>query len=68
MKVFLVLCLWAGAALAQYPDKPVKLLLTFSGGGQADLLARLVSDRMKESLGQPIVVEPKPGAGGNIAM
>jgi len=68
MKVFAVLLLWAGAALAQYPDKPVKLLLTFSGGGQADLLARLVSDRMKDSLGQPIVVEPRPGAGGNIAM
>src|SRR4051812_17199464 len=68
MKVFLVLLCWAGAAVAQYPDKPVKLLLTFSGGGQADLLARLVSDRMKDSLGQPIVVEPRPGAGGNIAM
>src|SRR3954462_9837646 len=68
MKVFAVLLLWAGAAVAQYPDKPVKLLLTFSGGGQADLLARLVSDRMKDSLGQPVVIEPKPGAGGNVAM
>ena len=68
MKVFLILLCWAGAAFAQYPDKPVKLLLTFSGGGQADLLARLVSERMKDSLGQPIVVEPRPGAGGNIAM
>ena len=68
MKVFLLLLLWAGAALADYPDKPVKLLLTFSGGGQADLLARLVSDRMKDTLGQPILVEPRPGAGGNIAM
>jgi len=68
MKVFLILFLWAGAALAQYPDRPLKLLLTFSGGGQADLLARLVSERMKDTLGQPIVVEPRPGAGGNIAM
>jgi tripartite-type tricarboxylate transporter receptor subunit TctC len=68
MKVFLILLCWAGAALAQYPDKPVKLLLTFSAGGQADILARLVSERMKDSLGQPIVVEPRPGAGGNIAM
>jgi tripartite-type tricarboxylate transporter receptor subunit TctC len=68
MKVLLILFLWAGVASAQYPDKPVKLLLTFSGGGQADLLARLVAGRMKDSLGQPVVVEPRPGAGGNIAM
>jgi tripartite-type tricarboxylate transporter receptor subunit TctC len=72
MKVFAILWLWAGAALAQvsphFPDRPVKLLLTFSGGGQADILARLVAERMKDSLGQPLVVEPRPGAGGNIAM
>jgi len=72
MKLFLIraviLWVWAGAALAEYPDKPVRLLLTFSGGGQADLLARLVSERMKDTLGQPIVVEPRPGAGGKLAV
>ena len=59
----------AGPAWAQaYPERPVHLLLTFASGGQADILARLVTDRMRESLGQPIIVEPKPGAGGNLAM
>src|SRR4051812_20434643 len=55
-------------AWAQYPAKPIRLLLTFSSGGQADLLARLVTERMRTTLGQPIVIEPKPGAGGNLAM
>jgi tripartite-type tricarboxylate transporter receptor subunit TctC len=63
------LLVFAGAALAQpYPAKPIRLLLTFSSGGQADLLARTVTDRMRATLGQPIVIEPKPGAGGNLAM
>src|ERR1043166_6823523 len=57
-----------GSAWAQYPEKPVHLLLTFASGGQADILARLVTDRMRASLGQPIIIEPKPGAGGNLAM
>jgi len=43
-------------------------LLTFSSGGQADILARTVTDKMRSTLGQPIVIEPKPGAGGNLAM
>ena len=55
-------------AWAQYPAKPIRLLLTFSSGGQADLLARLVTERMRMTLGPPIVIEPKPGAGGNLAM
>lgn len=66
------LTLVAGAASAQYPahfpDRPVHLLLTFASGGQADILARLVAEKMRPSLGQPIVIEPKPGAGGNLAM
>jgi len=63
--------LWAlaGTALAQaYPDKPIRLLLTFAAGGQADILARSVTEKMRASLGQPIVVEARPGAGGNLAM
>ncbi|HYR36818.1 MAG TPA: tripartite tricarboxylate transporter substrate binding protein [Burkholderiales bacterium] len=59
----------ATAASAQpYPNKPMRLLLTFSSGGQADILARTVTDKMRTTLGQPIVIEPKPGAGGNLAM
>lgn len=59
----------AGAAIAQpYPNKPIRVLLTFSSGGQADLLARIAAERMQPALGQPIVVEARPGAGGNLAM
>lgn len=58
----------ASASAQSYPNKPIRLLLTFSSGGQADILARTVTDRMRTTLGQPIVIEPKPGAGGNLAM
>ena len=63
----LLLFLVAGSANA-YPDKPVRLLLTFAAGGQADILARSVTEKMRASFGQPIVVEARPGAGGNLAM
>jgi tripartite-type tricarboxylate transporter receptor subunit TctC len=56
------------ATAQSYPAKPIRLLLTFSSGGQADLLARMVTEKMRPSLGQPIVIEPRPGAGGNLAM
>jgi tripartite-type tricarboxylate transporter receptor subunit TctC len=68
-RVLLLLALLAGNALAQpYPQKPVRLLLTFAAGGQADILARAVAERMRDSFGQPILVEARPGAGGNLAM
>jgi tripartite-type tricarboxylate transporter receptor subunit TctC len=71
--VLLLLCLaqpaWAqSASTSNFPSKPIRLLLTFSSGGQADILARSVTDKMRASLGQPIVVEARPGAGGNLAM
>jgi tripartite-type tricarboxylate transporter receptor subunit TctC len=65
----LSLLLLAGASAAQsYPQKPVRLLLTFAAGGQADILARAVADKMRPSFGQQIIVEARPGAGGNLAM
>lgn len=64
-----VLCLFSTVIGAQaYPEKPVRLLLTFAAGGQADILARTVTERMRASFGQPVIVEPRPGAGGNLAM
>ena len=61
-------CAASGAFAQGFPNKPIRVLLTFSSGGQADLLARMAADRMSAALGQPIVVEAKPGAGGNLAM
>jgi len=64
--------LLAGAAVASFaqsfPNKPIRVLLTFSSGGQADILARAAAEKMMPALGQPIVIEAKPGAGGNLAM
>jgi tripartite-type tricarboxylate transporter receptor subunit TctC len=61
--------LFAGNAFGQsYPERPIRVLLTFAAGGQADLLARSVTEKMRANLPQPILVEARPGAGGNLAM
>jgi tripartite-type tricarboxylate transporter receptor subunit TctC len=54
------------ARAAEYPDKPVVVVVPFPPGGGGDTLARTVMPRVSQELGQPIVVENKPGAGGNI--
>jgi tripartite-type tricarboxylate transporter receptor subunit TctC len=57
-----------GTAQAQgYPDKPIRLVVGFTAGGPTDLPARAVADKMGASLGQRIVVENRPGAGGQLA-
>lgn len=53
-------------ALAAYPDKPVTVVVPQSPGGTNDIVARLISDKLAQKLGQPFVVQNKPGAGGNI--
>ncbi len=71
----LALALAAAAALAgparaddTWPTRPLRLLVAFPAGAPGDLIARLVQPSLQKALGQPVVVDNKPGAGGNIGM
>ena len=58
----------AGSCLAQnYPSKPIKIIVPFGAGGVADLTARSVAQKLSQSLGQAVVIDNKPGAGGVLA-
>ncbi|HZZ92893.1 MAG TPA: tripartite tricarboxylate transporter substrate binding protein [Usitatibacter sp.] len=62
-----VVALAAGCALAQsYPARPVKIVVAFTAGSATDILARVAADYLSRSMGQPFIVENKPGAGGSI--
>jgi len=59
------LALHLGIALAQpFPAKPLKLVTPFPPGGSADVIARLIGQRLAQNLGQPVVIDNRPGAGG----
>ena len=59
---------WATAAAAQgYPNRPVRLVIPYPPGGAVDLIARLYGQALTVRLGQPVVIENKPGSGGNLA-
>ena len=62
-----LMTLSAGTALAQnYPNKPIKIVVPFGPGGFTDVVARILGVKLSESLGQPVVIENKPGAGSMI--
>ena len=69
---FVVGCLCLNTlAIAQssdYPNKPIKVVVTFPPGGSSDAIVRMLSPRLNDKLGQPLVVENRPGAGGNIGL
>jgi tripartite-type tricarboxylate transporter receptor subunit TctC len=67
-RLIALLAFAAAAAHAQYPDHPVTMVVPFPPGGVADTVGRPVAEAMGRALGQPVVIENKPGAGGGIGM
>src|SRR5262249_19050222 len=66
---FIVLAVTTAGAFAEnYPSRPISVIVPFPAGGPADTLARIVTERMRGSLGQPLIIENIGGAGGSIGV
>src|SRR6266700_4721796 len=66
--IFVLLAVAAASASAQstYPSRQITIVVGFSAGGSTDIVARLIAEEMRKTWGQPVVIDNKPGAGGNI--
>ena len=53
-------------AFAAYPDKPITIVVTFAAGGASDIVARVVGEQLGKKLGQAVIVDNRPGAGGSV--
>src|SRR4051812_1502309 len=63
----LALCTVAGAQAQTYPAKPIRAVVAFGTGGATDVIARIVAAALSQSLGQPVVIDNRPGADGIVA-
>jgi len=64
--VFLLACFFPLAAAAQWPGKPVHIVVPYVAGAMGDVVSRLLAEELRPKLGQPVIVDNRPGAGGNI--
>jgi tripartite-type tricarboxylate transporter receptor subunit TctC len=67
---FILMCLWVNIdspAFAEYPERPIRLIVPFAAGGATDVVGRSLANAMSKNLGQQVVVDNKPGAGGILA-
>jgi len=67
LTVVLILLAFALPVRADYPTRPVTLVVAFTPGGASDVLARILGRKLEQILGQPFVIDNRPGAGGNVA-
>jgi tripartite-type tricarboxylate transporter receptor subunit TctC len=68
LAVLVLACASCLASAQEYPNKPIRIIDAFVPGGITELLARLIGQKMSDSWGHPVIIEPKPGGGGNIGM
>ncbi|MDM0089252.1 MULTISPECIES: tripartite tricarboxylate transporter substrate binding protein [unclassified Variovorax] len=69
LRILLLATAFTGSAFAQgYPTKPIRLVVPFSAGGSVDMVARMVGSKLGDSMGQPVLVDNRAGASGNIGM